>query len=69
MVHLKDLITVLNRPIVFHLPSRAHLLKKGEHGAHMAYLGAVGVEAHGLYAHMAILLLGLLLVGLFVKED
>jgi len=42
---------------------------KGEHFFHMAYLGAVGWEAHGLYQIMAIVLLAITMIGVFIVKE
>lgn len=40
----------------------ASRLHKGHNYAHMAYLGAVGAEAHGVYGVMALVLLAVTVV-------
>lgn len=43
--------------------------QKGEHVFHVAYLGMVGIEAHGNYRYAAIGLLLMVLANLFVGEE
>lgn len=44
------------------------LIHKGEHGAHMAYLGLVAIESHGYYGKAALVMLVLLVVSHFTGD-
>ena len=62
--------TLQARWLVFkhRLPTRHALYQHGEHACHMLYLAAVSWEAHGLYGHMALVLLLISVVGILLHE-
>ena len=66
MSKIKDALLALRNRL--HIPTKEQLVHKGEHFFHMTYLGAVTVEAHGMYAHAAGVLLVVMLAGIFVHD-
>lgn len=46
-----------------------HIVHKGQHSAHMAYLGLVAIESHGYYGKAALVLLILGVVAHFAGID
>lgn len=63
---MKDVINAL-RSVLRH-ESVSHRLHTSHNWAHMAYLGAVGAEAHGWYGNCAIVLFAITVVMTFAGE-
>lgn len=59
---------VLTKRREFRIPSMHDLVHKGEHFAHMAYLGLVSVESHYWYGKAAMVMLVLTIMSIFIHE-
>jgi hypothetical protein len=59
----------LTRPRHLAMPSKHDLVHAGEHYAHMAYLGLVGIESSYWYGKVALIGLFFAAASLFIKES
>jgi hypothetical protein len=53
----------------FRLPTRKGLAKQSYKAAHIGYFGSVGLEAHGLYGAMGLVLFGLSIADIFLHFE
>lgn len=67
--NLARLRCILTRRCELRVPSLRTLVHKGEHFAHMTYLGLVSVESHYWYGKVACLMLVIAVVSLFIHEE
>jgi hypothetical protein len=66
---LEHIRCVLTKRHTLRLPTLHECVHKGEHFAHMTYLGFVSVEVKYWYGKVAAVMLVLTIIGLFLHEE
>jgi hypothetical protein len=53
----------------FRLPTRKGIMRQSYKAAHISYFGSVGLEAHGLYGTMGIVLFAMSVADIFLHFE